>query len=87
MWNLQQGDPMSQCTILKRGLEVREIDLYKNGFAFLITCKVLKSSFHKEGLRETLYNPETEAQAEFLYGSAVRFLQRFQYEVVSECLF
>ena len=73
-------------TTLKRGPEERKVTLYKNGSAFLITCEVLASNFHKEGHSEVLYTPDTEAQAKFLYGGAVRFLQGYQYEVVSECL-
>jgi hypothetical protein len=75
-----------QSTILKRGPEERKVILYKNGSAFLITCEVLASNFHKKGHTETLYMPDTEPQADFLYGGAVRFLQGYQYEVVSECL-
>ena len=75
-----------QSTTLKRGPEERKVTLYKNGSAFLITVEVLASNFHKEGHTETLYTPDTEPQADFLYGGAVRFLQGFQYEVVSECL-
>ena len=70
-----------QSTSLKRGNEERKITLYKNGTAFLITCEVLASLFHEVGHTETLYSPETEPQAEYLYGSAVRFLQGYQYEV------
>ena len=77
---------MMQSTILKRGPEERKVTLYKNGTAFLITVEVLASNFHKEVHTESLYTPETEPQADFLYGGAIRFLQGFQYEVVSECL-
>jgi len=70
-----------QSTTLQRGAEERKVTLYKNGESFLITCEVLASLFHEVGHIETLYSPETEPQAEFLYGSAVRFLQGFQYIV------
>jgi len=70
-----------QSTTLQRGAEERKVTLYKNGESFLITCEVLASLFHEVGHTETLYSPETEPQAEFLYGSAVRFLQGFQYIV------
>ena len=75
-----------QSTTLKRGPEERKVTLYKNGTAFLITCEVLASNFHEIGHTETLYRPDTEPQADFLYGGAVRFLQGYQYEVVEECL-
>lgn len=75
-----------QSTTLQRGAEERKVTLYKNGTAFLITCEVLASSFHKVGHTETLYSPDTEPQAEYLYGSAVRFLQGYQYEVTDGVL-
>jgi len=75
-----------QSTTLQRGAEERKVTLYKNGDSYLITVTVLASLFHEVGHTETLYAPETEPQAEFLFGSAVRFLQGYQYEVVSECL-
>ena len=75
-----------QSTTLKRGPEERKVTLYKNGSAFLITVEVIASNFHKEGHTETLYTPKSEAQAEFLYGSAVRFLQGFQYIVTDGVL-
>jgi hypothetical protein len=75
-----------QSTKLKRGPEERKVTLYKNGSAFLITCEVLASNFHEVGHTETLYTPDTESQADFLYGGAVRFLQGYQYEVVEKCL-
>ena len=47
-----------QSTTLKRGPEERKVTLYKNGSAFLITCEVLASNFHKEGHSEVLYTPD-----------------------------
>jgi hypothetical protein len=75
-----------QSTTLQRGAEERRVTLYKNGEAFLITVTVLQSLFHEVGHTETLYSPNTEAQAEYLYGSAVRFLQGFQYIVTDGVL-
>ena len=75
-----------QSTTLQRGAEERKVILYKNGESFLITVEVLQSLFHEVGHTETLYTPKSEAQAEFLYGSAIRFLQGFQYIVTDGVL-
>ena len=75
-----------QSTTHQRGAEERKVTLYKNGDAHLITVTVLASLFHEVGHTETLYSPNTESQAEYLYGSAVRFLQGFQYIVTDGVL-
>ena len=75
-----------QSTTLQRGAEERKVTLYKNGESFLITVTVLASLFHEVGHTETLYSPDTEPQADFLYGSAIRFLQGFQYIVTDGVL-
>ena len=75
-----------QSTTLQRGAEERKVTLYENGNSYLITVTVLASLFHEVGHTETLYAPNTKSQAEFLFGSAVRFLQGFQYIVTDGVL-